>query len=154
MVNLWLASCLLIAPAGVCNAEVQGDHSLVISPALPDWATRWCITHIAHIVASEAGGVPDARLAVACTIAGDIERGYTCRSLTPDRWKGYGTPDALDYEAVYAALSGGCDSIPEFRYLGNLNDARYWLRTGVIQEHTQPLSLWLGPGGAAVVGIP
>lgn len=152
MVNLWLASCLLAAPAGVCRAEIQTGYPLVIPVDYPAWATEYCIDHIAHIVASEARGVPSADLAVACTIIRDIERGYTCWSLTPGRWKGYGAPDALDYAAVRTALSGGCDHIPEFSYLGNLNDARWFYSHNLVI--TQPLSLWLGPTGSAVVGIP
>lgn len=153
MVNLWLASCLLIAPAGACRAEIEGGYLPPIPAEYPAWATEWCITHIAHVVASEARGVPSADLAVACTIWRDITQGgYTCFTITPHRWKGYGPPDELDYAAVRTALLGGCESVPEFRFLGNLGDARYWLGTGMVQE--QPLSLWLGPGGSAVVGIP
>ena len=153
MVNLWLASCMLVAPVGACKAEIEGDYLPPIPAEYPTWATEWCITHIAHIVASEARGVPSADLAVACTVWRDITYwGYTCFTITPDRWKGYGTPDKLDYEAVYTALSGGCDHIPVFSYLGNLNDARWFYSHNLVI--TQPLSLWLGPTDSAVVGIP
>jgi len=152
-IALFLAACLVIAPHGACQAEVQGSWQLYIEPEYPEWATGWCVDKIAHVVASETMNVNEAARACACTIKNDIELGgYTCRSITPDRWKGYGTPNEEVREAVHQAMIGNCEDIPRFRYFGNGNDLNWFLRNGYVDN--QPLYLWVGDNGTMAVGIP
>ena len=147
---LALVVCLAAgAPSGVCNAEV---HDLVF-PVAPQWATASWQTYAAHIVASEARGVPSADIVIACTLIRDIERGYHPWNLHPGRWHGYGTPDDLDRKAVTdALLSSACVDVPRYKYVGNFRDAQYWVRSRTIDNG--PFDLYVGPHGQAVVGVP
>jgi len=152
--SLILVACLLTAPQGVCRAEIQGGWQLYIEPGYPEWATDWCVSKIAHVVASETMNVNGAARACACTIRNDIEfGGYTCATITPNRWKGYGTPNEAVREAVHQAMIGNCGDIPRFRYFGNMEtDLNYFLRQNWVED--QPLYLWVGDNGTRVVGIP
>lgn len=119
-------------------------------PDTPHWATPNWQDWAAHIVASEARGVPQADLVVACTMVRDVQRGWHPWALRK-RWFGWGEPDLQDRLAVWLAVSGGCNSVPNYRYVGNLQDARYWKRLGYIDGQ---IDLYLGEGTAAVVGVP
>jgi len=152
--SLILTACLVIGvPLGVCRAEVAGGATLGDFPRLPPaWATPAWIEYAAHVVASEARNVPAADIVIACTILRDVERGWHPWSLHPGRWHGFGRPDKADRQAVHdALLTDACDSVPNYRYVGNFNDAKYWRRTGVIGETA--VDLYLGPSGSAVVGV-
>ena len=151
---IFMSTCLIIAPAGACRAEIAGGYPLHIAAEYPARASESWVTYAASIVSSEARDVPSADLAIACTIYRDVQRGYHPWRLygNPGRWHGYGTPDADDYAAVRTALGGGCEDVPNFRYFGNFNDMHYFRRQGWLGE--QPLSLYVGAGGACVVGIP
>lgn len=154
-----LAACLTLAPMGACVAEMDTGslEGLRMVDKYPAWASENWITYAASIVSSEARNVPSADLAVACTIFRDIIlREYSPWQLYCDdslcRWHGYGKPDDADYAAVRTALGGGCESVPNFRYVGNLQDIDYFRRQGWLGE--QPLALYVGQGGAMVVGVP
>ena len=152
----FLALCTAIAPHGVCRAEAAGGYALHVAAEYPAWASEAWITYASSIVSSEARNIPSARLPVACTIYRDVElRGYhPWRLYCEDcRWHGYGAPDAEDYAATRMALGGGCGEVPNFRYFGNFSDdLRYFQRMGWLGE--QPLALYVGEGGAMVVGVP
>lgn len=150
----FIAFCTAIAPAGVCNAEVAGGYALAVADEWPAWATAAWVEYAAHITASESRNVPSSDLPIACTLVRDVERGYHPWRLygNPGRWHGWGAPDAADYAAVRTALGGGCGEVPDFRYVGNLNDSWYWKRVGIIDG---PVTLYLGDNGrSAVVGVP
>ena len=120
-------------------------------PVMPDWATEAWIDYAAHIVASEAWNVPSADLAVACTLVRDVRRGWQPWALH-HRWYGWAEPDEADYAAVRRALTpNGCDSVPEFAFVGNLDDLFYWRSIGMVGDG--PFVLYIGDG-AAVVGVP
>ena len=151
---IFMSTCLMIAPAGVCRAEVAGGWPLHVADEYPAWASESWIIYASHIVSSEARNVLSADLPVACTLIRDVQRGYHPWALygNPGRWHGWGTPDAADYAAVRTALGGGCGGVPNFRYFGSWRDLDYFRRMGWLGE--QPLSLYVGAGGACVVGIP
>lgn len=147
----FLAACLLAGvPMGVCRAEFAFPQPPE-PPPLPNWATESWQDFAAHIVASEARGVPQADIVIACTILRDIERGWHPWALR-NRWFGYGAPDALDRLAVESALTGGCVDVPVYRYVGNFRDAQLWRSRGM--AGAGPLDLYIGYGGQAVVGVP
>lgn len=150
----FLAFCTAIAPAGVCNAEVADGYALHVPDEYPAWATATWVEYAAHITASESRNVPSSDLPIACTLVRDVERGYHPWRLygNPGRWHGWGAPDTADYAAVRTALGGGCEAVPDFRYIGNWNDMHYFRRQGWLGE--QPLALYVGENGACVVGVP
>lgn len=155
MISLILVACLLSgAPCGVCRAEIASGATIDDFPVqveVPAWATERWQDYAAHIVASEARGVPQADIVVACTILRDIERGWGPWVLG-DRWFGYGSPDEADRQAVKDALfTDACEAVPEYRYVGNFRDAQYWKYLGMIDGK---VDLYLGVGGQAVVGVP
>lgn len=99
IITFTLVICLMAgAPRGACMAELADADGREIYPRAPYWATERWQDYAAHIVASEARGVPAADIVIACTILRDVERGYHPWRLHPGRWKGYGTPDARDRE--------------------------------------------------------
>lgn len=161
IMELLLVACLAAgAPLGVCRAEV--DSQLTGCIATHSWGDlswvepEWPL-YAAHIVASEARGVPTADIVVACTLVWDVvEGGYLSRPFELHlwgRWNGWGTPDELDEEAVYRALlTNACAKMPRYQHLGNFRDVQYWRSIGMIQEG--PLDLYVGSGGQAVVGVP
>jgi len=121
-------------------------------PQAPRWASERWIIFAAHIVASEARGVPQADVVVACTIVRDIERGWHPWAIR-GRWFGWGRPDAKDIGAVRDALiTGGCDEVPIYRYVGNFKDVQYWRSIGF--AGSGPLDLYVGRRGQSVVGVP
>jgi len=126
---------------GAVREELQG----------PAWATEAWREWASHIVASEARGVPQADIVVACTMVRDVARGWHPWALR-GRWFGWGPPDEADREAVDAALTGGCVGVPDYAFVGNYRDAQLWRRMGYIAEYTE-VDLYLGLGGAAVVGV-
>ena len=118
----------------------------------PLWATERWVDFASHIVASEARGVPQADLVIACTMVRDVEKGWYPWALR-SRWFGWGRPDAKDIRAVEDSLTqGGCDEIPDYRYVGNFRDVQYWRSIGMIGEG--PFDLYVGFRGQAVVGVP
>lgn len=163
---LILVACLAIgAPRGACVAEVEFDpdteieHSCIATHPWGDlsWVTPAWPLYAAHIVASEARGVPSADIAIACTLVGDVvEGGYLDRPFELDdhgRWNGWGTPDAADEKAVYQALlTNVCTNMPRYRFIGNFGDVQHWTSIGMIGEG--PFDLYLGTAGQAVVGVP
>lgn len=156
MISLILLACLLTgAPHGVCVAEVASGAGVEDFPTrieVPDWATENWMDYAAHIVASEARGVPQADIVVICTILLDIERGWLPFGLG-ERWYGYGPPDAADRQAVRDALyTDACESVPHYRYVGNFKDAQYWRWLGMIKDGK--VDLYLGTRGQAVIGVP
>jgi len=150
---LTLAICASLGiPHGICRAEIaDGYWSTESPPVAPAWTTVAWRDFAAHIVASEARGVPAADLAVACTLSRDVERGWDPWALRR-RWFGWGNPDSADRAAVDRAVNGGCDNIPHFKYVGNLNDLRHWHAVGMVGDG--PFVLYIGAGGGAVVGVP
>lgn len=155
MISLILIACLATgAPMGVCMAEVACGAVIEDFPVqveVPTWATERWMDYAAHIVASEARGVPQADIVIACTILRDIERGWHPKALG-DRWYGYGPPDVADRQAVKDALyTDTCEDVPVYRYVGNFRDAQLWRRLGMIDGK---VDLYLGFGGQAVVGVP
>lgn len=172
---LILLACLATgAPLGVCRAEVSAVESNAsnISAenydccqtrggciALPPWddlswvTPKWPL-YAAHIVASESRGVPEADIVIACTLIRDVvEGGYGPFELHLGRWKGWGSPDEKDEEAVYKALlTAACVHIPKYRFVGNFRDVQYWRSIGMIDEG--PYDLFVGARGQAVVGVP
>jgi len=144
MTNILLACLVASGSVGMCRAELN-DY---IPDEPPSWATEEWVEYAAHIVASEAGGVPVADKVIACTMIRDIERGWNPWNLRK-RWFGWGTPDRLDREAVRQALIN-CDDIPSYKFVGNVNDTRVWLRNNMITNG--PHDIYLG-NNAAVVGI-
>ena len=156
MISLILMACLLTgAPRGVCLAEVASGAVIEDFPAqveVPNWATENWMDYAAHIVASEARGVPQADIVVACTLIRDVEKGWPPMRLGK-RWFGYGTPDEADRQAVWDALfTSACENVPAYRYVGNIRDAQLWRSTGMIEG--DKVDLYLGLGGQAVVGVP
>jgi hypothetical protein len=151
--NAVLVACIAAGyPFGICVAEaphLSADH-FVLAPELPGWATAEWQHYAAHIVASEARGVPDADIVVACTMVRDVERGWHPWGLR-DRWFGWGPPDDRDRAAVAQAVSGDCDGVPDYAYVGNFQDAQLWRELGYI---TGRVDLYLGDNGGAVVGVP
>jgi len=91
MISLILVACLATGvPMGVCRAEVAGGAVVEDFPVwveVPTWATDHWENYAAHIVASEARGVPQADIVVACTILRDIEGGHGPWNLQ-SRWYG------------------------------------------------------------------
>ena len=162
MITLILLACLAAGvPRGACRAEVgfDPDYGCVATHPWGDlsWVTPSWPLYAAHIVASEARGVPSADIAVACTLIWDVvEGGYLGRPFELDdhgRWNGWGSPDAADEEAVYRALlTDACNHIPRYKFIGNLRDARHWRSIGMIPDG--PFDLYLGVAGQAVVGVP
>ena len=146
MISLILiAACLATgASHGVCLAEGGFDTKFNV----PAWATLAWQDYAAHIVASEARGVPQADIVVACTLIRDVEKGYNL-----SRWFGYGPPDEADRRAVEDALfTDACKDVPNYRYVGNFRDAQLWRYMGMIESGK--VDLYLGTGGQAVVGVP
>ena len=152
----FLAFCTAIAPAGACRAEVAGGYALHVADEYPAWATSAWVEYAAYITASESRNVPSSNLPIACTLVRDVTlRGHHPWRLygNPGRWHGWGVPDTADYAAVRTALGGGCEDVPNFRYIGNLRDLDYFQRMGWVSE--QPLSLYVGNNGrSTVVGVP
>lgn len=156
MISLILVACLLTgAPRGVCLAEAASGACIEDFPVrveVPTWATENWRDYAAHIVASEARGVPQADIVIACTLIRDVEKGWPPMGLGK-RWFGFGPPDAADRQAVQDALyTDACEDVPDYRYVGNFKDAQYWRWLGMIE--TGKVDLYLGPSGAAVVGVP
>lgn len=155
MISLILVACLLSgAPTGVCRAEIACGavaEDFPVQVEVPTWVTEHWMNYAAHIVASEARGVPQADIVIACTILRDIERGHGPWNLQ-SRWFGYGPPDKADRQAVKDALyTDACEDVPEYRYVGNFRDAQLWKRLGMIDGKAD---LYLGAEGQAVVGVP
>jgi len=155
--SLFLAACIATGGSlGVCRAEAILGTDILATP-YPQWASEEWVEFAAHIVASEAAGVPEARIVVACTMVRDVERGWHPWALRK-RWFGWGWPSAGDFAAVRSALNGvngkygECYKIPSYKYVGNLRDAQHWRRTGVIGSG--PYDLYVGPTGNTVVGVP
>lgn len=115
------------------------------------WAGDGWAAWAAHIVAGETRGVPSARLAVACTLTRDVERGWDPWALR-DRWYGWSDPTDADLAAVETALAGGCGDVPEFRFVGNLQDLALWRGRGWVGDG--PFVLYAGSDGQYVVGVP
>jgi len=146
MINLLMACLALGYPMGMCQA-IDADPEY--QP--PKWATPEWKDFASHIVASEARGVESADIVIACTLIRDIERGWHPWELRK-RWFGWGTPDKKDIEAVNQSLTkDGCANIPEYKYVGNINDVRVWMNMRMI--NTGPHDLYIGYGGQTVVGI-
>jgi hypothetical protein len=145
MISLILIMCLATgASRGVCLAEMGFDTDFRV----PAWATLEWQDYAAHIVASEARGVPQADIVVACTLIRDVKKGYSL-----SRWFGYGPPDAADRKAIDDALfTVACESVPHYRYVGNFRDAQLWRSMGMIESGK--VDLYLGTEGQAVVGVP
>lgn len=117
-----------------------------------EFATDAWQDYVSHIVASEARGVEEADIVVACTLVRDVKRGWGPWALR-GRWFGWGTPDEADRNAVLQAVTrGGCVNVPEYRYVGNFQDVQHWRAVGMI--HRGPYDLYVGPRGQAVVGVP
>jgi len=155
-----LAVCVAMgAPMGMCRAEVAllGDGDMLCDVVIPPaWATAEWQEFAAHIVAGEVRGVPAARMAVACTLVRDVEVQRPFDYAQGDgglreRWFGWAEPGDGDREAVALALSGGCEDVPRYRYVGSLRDARYWRSIGMIGDG--PFVLFLGEGGQVVVAV-
>jgi len=136
------ALALCIAATSVIGPTLAYDVQDWATPAWQEWA--------AHIVASEARGVPQADIVVACTMVRDVERGWHPWALR-SRWFGWGTPDDRDRAAVGQALNGGCSGVPDYAHVGNFQDAQYWRMRGYFDGRAD---LYLGEDGAAVVGVP
>lgn len=155
MISLILVACLLAGtPHGVCAAEIACGavaEDFPVQVETPTWATESWRDYAAHIVASEARGVPAADIVVACTILRDIKKGWPPFGLG-ERWFGYGPPDEADRQAVKDALyTDACEDVPAYRYVGNFRDAQLWKRLGMIDGK---VDLYLGAEGQAVVGVP
>jgi len=84
---------------------------------------------LAAIVAGEASVIPEARLAVACTVLRDWRVG---RSLAA-RWYGWSEPRSADFAAVEQAVSGACWRYPYFRFVGSRADWETWQRLGWVE---------------------
>jgi len=158
-VTAWiLLTCLAAgAPRNICLAEV--DYGCVATHPWGDlsWVNSEWPWYAAHIVASEARGVPQADIVIACTLVRDVVEGsYKYRPFelhTHGRWNGWGTPDELDEEAIYRALlTDTCADMPRYQFVGSFKDAQYWRSIGMIPEG--PFDLFVGKGGQAVVGVP
>ena len=149
MISLILIMCLATgASRGVCLAEMGFDTEF----NAPHWVTENWMDYAAHIVASEARGVPQADIVIACTLIRDVEKGWPPMELGK-RWFGYGSPDAADRKAVEDALfTEACEDVPEYRFIGNFKDAQYWRLLGMVEDGK--VDLYLGFGGQAVVGVP
>ena len=83
-------------------------------------------------MAGETGNV-EAKLVVACTLVRDVERGWGRWNLR-GRWYGWKRPSALDVQAVYDALSGGCGGVPVYRYVGSETDYLRWKAKGLVDD--------------------
>lgn len=148
--NLAIAACLVLGlPHGVCRAEIE-FWSDFASPAIdqrapiPAWVSPAWVESAARIVSGEAANCDGARLITACTIYNDITvRGWQPWTLvtTRGRWKGRNIPHQADYDAVEAAISGACENQPVCLYLGNWQDYRGWIRSGLI-DGNQPALVW------------
>jgi len=117
------------------------------------WATEAWQDYASHIVASEARGVPDADIVIACTLVRDIERGWSPWNLRA-RWFGWGTPDARDRRAVFDAVSSSssaCVEVPAYQFVGNVNDLRYWRSIGMVSGG--PHDTYVGAAGQTVIGV-
>ena len=157
MISLLLVCLIAGVPLGVCRAEATYDCGGCYVVTHPweslDWVTPAWPMYAAHIVASEARGVPAADIVIACTLIHDIEDGYLPFELHGGRWKGWGTPDEADIDAVFEALlTAACVDIPRYKFVGNFVDAQYWRSIGMI--HEGPYDLYIGPSGKTVVGVP
>lgn len=146
---LSLLLALVVVRPGLARSDIPPEE---VTPRRPSWATPAWREYAAHIVASEARGVPQADIVVACTLIRDIERGWPPWGLHPGRWHGWGSPDSADRQAVEDALNGACADVPNYIYVGNFQDAQFWARIGTIKGW--PVDLYVGPSGAAVVGVP
>ena len=159
MIPELLLACLLTgASLGTCRAEAAvkpggcvATHSWGdLGWVKPEWPL-----YAAHIVASEARGVPSADVAIACTLVWDVvEGGYLERPFElheHGRWNGWGTPDELDEEAVYRALLTDACANMRYQFVGNSADVFVWLSMRMITEG--PHDLYIGPGGQSVVGV-
>lgn len=103
---------------------------------------------VAAIVAGEVGTtVPEARMAVACTVVEDARRG---RDLN-DRWRGRGDPTTADVRAARRALEGDCGHMPYFRFLGNAQDLETWRTRGWIDASDE--IMWWRNGRHTVAGV-
>ena len=147
LLSLLLALVVMVRP-GLARSDIPPEEA---TPRWPSWATPAWREYAAHIVASEARGVPQADIVVACTLIRDIERGWSPWGLHPGRWHGWGSPDSADRQAIEDALNGACTGVPDYIYVGNFRDAQYWARTGMIKNW--PVDLYIGPGGGAVIGV-
>jgi len=116
----------------------------------PEWATERWRTFAAGIVEGEVAGVPEARMVVACTVVRDVEAGWSPWGLG-ERWYGWRRPSEGAREAIDRALEEGCQDVPRYAFVGNLEDARHWHALGWVEG---PVDLFLGAGGQAVVGVP
>lgn len=156
---LILVACLLTgAPQGVCNAEIACGASLDDFPErveVPQWASDRWQDFAAHIVASEARNVPSADIVVACTLIRDVESATNPVRAAwglRRRWFGYGRPDDADRQAVLDALfTNACDTVPSYRYVGNIRDVYHWRAVGMVGAG--PFDLYVGPTGSTVVGV-
>ena len=137
-----------VLAAGVVTAPMPPQDDT--NSGTPPWATEAWQDFAAHIVASEARGVPQADKVVACMLVRDIERGWHPWALR-GRWFGWGTPDARDRRAVADALQD-CSDVPDYRYVGNVRDVHLWRSRGMVGPG--PLDLYVGRGGQTVVGVP
>lgn len=149
MVELTLALCLTVAAPGVCRAET--DHVIRLQEP-PPWATEEWTLHCAHIVASEARGVPIADCVIARNLVLDVESERLSPWGLSRRWYGYGPPDDADIRACRLAIHDLCGDIPHYRFVGNLNDLATWRARGYVGE--QHVDLYLGQNGKTVVGVP
>lgn len=129
LLGLVLAAALVTAPCP-CGKEYQAF----------DWPPLTARDIWAHIVAGEAGGLPDGAELVAWTLrAWEVEKGMPAEWAGP-RWGWYGwkEPYAVDYAAVDAVWGQPLSAAPYAwmqaghycRLLGNDRDVRYWRGLG------------------------
>lgn len=129
-----LQLCLAAGYAsGVCRTLLPAD---IPPPLPPGWATAAWVHDAAGIVAGET--VPDCAecdLWIACAVFEDVTlRNYHPWRLRPGRWHGWREPGERHWEAVRAALRGGCEDAPECAFLGSLRDYNLGWRFGLASE--------------------
>ncbi len=151
MIQLILTLTLIINTGATTPWIPEPPEGPQVEHVTPRWATESWQNFAAHIVASEARNVPEADIVIACTLVRDVENGWNPWALR-SRWFGWGNPDDQDRGAVLMSLSSpACDDVPKFRFVGNLNDVRYWRSIGMIPEG--PYDLYVGRSGSVVVGV-
>lgn len=119
----------------VLGAETKHKASvwcLIVLLLLPPWATEKWINHAASILSGEAGPVDSARMVIACSIVRDAKRigPWNLQS----RWYGWGNPKDSDRQAIMHALQGGCQQIPQYKFVGCPADLPVWKSHGLIKK--------------------
>ena len=127
---------------------------LILSPML---YTQSFENYASSIIAGESvPGCIECHRLIACTILNDaqkrIDRGVSPYTLHPGRWHGFNRNFSEEHvEALQWALDTKCEGMPACKYLGNMNDYKYWLRNGGINNIQAVI---VGNKVAAVVCVP